>query len=58
MLTALPEAGADYDAVVLAVAHNEFTAMGADALKALMGKDGVFFDMKAAFDRTDSDLRL
>jgi UDP-N-acetyl-D-galactosamine dehydrogenase len=58
VLTALPEAGADYDAVVLAVAHNEFTAMGADALKALMGKDGVFFDMKAAFDRTDSDLRL
>jgi len=59
VLSALPAAGADYDTVVLAVPHREFAENGPAPLKSLMKKEGgVFFDMKAVFARTDSDLRL
>ncbi|UYV37186.1 nucleotide sugar dehydrogenase [Rhodobacteraceae bacterium D3-12] len=57
-LTELPAAGANYDAVVLAVPHAEFLEAGAEALRARLSDDGVFFDMKAAFARDESDLRL
>ena len=55
--TALPDCG-DYDAVVLAVAHEEVVRGGVEALRALIRPDGVLFDMKAAFGINDSDLRL
>ena len=58
VLTDIPAAGADYDAVILAVPHREFVELGAAELRARMTTDGVFFDMKAAFDRDESDLRL
>lgn len=58
VLPGLPAAGAGYDAVILAVAHREFVAEGAASVKARMREGGVFFDMKAAFARADSDLRL
>lgn len=51
-------ADGQYDAVVLAVSHNELVEGGAQALRKLMVKDGVLFDMKAAFPSEDSDLRL
>lgn len=54
----LPATGADYDAVVLAVSHREFAASGAAGLRALLSHTGVFFDMKAMFDKAESDLRL
>jgi len=58
VLTDIPAAGADYDAVILAVPHREFVELGAAQLRARMTASGVFFDMKAAFDRDESDLRL
>jgi UDP-N-acetyl-D-galactosamine dehydrogenase len=52
-----PTPGA-YDAIVLAVAHTQFTDMGAEAIRAL-GRDGaVVFDVKAILPRDASDLRL
>lgn len=56
-LSNVPEAGA-YDGIVLAVAHEEFKSMGAQALRAF-GKSGhVLFDLKSLFAQTESDLRL
>jgi UDP-N-acetyl-D-galactosamine dehydrogenase len=55
----LPDAGAgEYDAVVLAVAHDDMVAAGAPRLRALLRPGGVLFDMKAVFAAADSDLRL
>lgn len=58
ILPKLPKANGDYDAVILAVAHDSLTTLGAKALRAQVGANGVFFDMKAVFDQADSDLRL
>ncbi len=52
-----PQPGA-YDAVVLAVAHQEFKVMGCAALRAL-GKDNhVLYDLKYVLLASESDLRL
>lgn len=56
-LAALPERG-DYDALVLAVAHADFLALGPARLRGLLAPGGVLFDMKSAFPREASDLRL
>jgi len=56
-LAALPEHG-DYDALVLAVAHADFLALGPARLRGLLAPGGVLFDMKSAFPREASDLRL
>ncbi|MEL7125385.1 MAG: UDP binding domain-containing protein, partial [Pseudomonadota bacterium] len=58
MLPDLPVADGDYDAVILAVAHDDLVALGADKLRAHLRPNGVFFDMKAVFAPEDSDLRL
>lgn len=55
--TALPDRG-DYDAVVLAVAHEDVVGTGIETLRARMRPGGVLFDMKAAFGIKDSHLRL
>jgi len=47
-----------YDAVVLAVAHDEYVRRGGETLRELLRPGGVLFDMKAVFDRPSSDLRL
>jgi UDP-N-acetyl-D-galactosamine dehydrogenase len=52
-----PEPGA-YDAVVLAVAHQEFKAMGCAALRALGKETHVLSDLKYVLPATESDLRL
>lgn len=54
---AMPAEG-NYDAVILAVAHQELVEGGAAALRKLMVENGVLFDMKAAFAAGESDLRL
>ncbi|MCA0930411.1 nucleotide sugar dehydrogenase [Ruegeria profundi] len=54
----LPEGGQVYDAVILAVPHSDIVAQGAGRLRNLLRPGGVLFDMKAAFDIADSDLRL
>jgi len=54
---AQPAPGA-YDAIIVAVAHRDFKAMGAAALRAL-GKPGhVLFDLKYVLPAAESDLRL
>jgi UDP-N-acetyl-D-galactosamine dehydrogenase len=58
IITSLPDEAATYDAIILSVAHREFVADGAQTLRARMTPDGVLFDMKAVFDRAESDLRL
>lgn len=56
-LTAEPEAGA-YDAVVLAVAHREFVAMGAERVRNFLKPDGVLADLKWVFAADQTDARL
>jgi len=52
-----PAAGA-YAGVVLAVAHREFLALGADVIRAFGRPGGVLFDVKSALPKAASDLRL
>ena len=52
-----PEAGA-YDAIVIAVAHDQFKAMGAPALRALGKPRHVLYDLKYVLPAAESDLRL
>ena len=52
-----PKQGA-YDAVIVGVAHEQFKAMGADAIRALGKKEHVIYDLKYVLPRTAADLRL
>ena len=56
-LTETPEQGG-YDAVILAVAHEQFRQAGADAIRALLRPDGVLYDLKYVLDEDAVDLRL
>jgi UDP-N-acetyl-D-galactosamine dehydrogenase len=47
-----------YDGIVMAVAHREFAAMGADQVRAFGRPGAVFFDVKGLFGKDDSDGRL
>ncbi|UOE81267.1 Vi polysaccharide biosynthesis UDP-N-acetylglucosamine C-6 dehydrogenase TviB [Vibrio splendidus] len=47
-----------YDAIIMAVGHNEFKQMGATEIHAL-GKDShVLYDLKYVLDKSDVDMRL
>ncbi len=52
-----PEPGA-YDAIVLAVAHGQFTDLGPDAIRAFGGAKSVLFDVKSVLPKAAADLRL
>ena len=52
-----PEPGA-YDAIIIAVAHHQFKAMGAAAIRALGKPEHVLYDLKYLLSAADSDLRL
>lgn len=52
-----PDAGS-YDAIILAVAHHQFKAMGAPAIRALGKTNHVLYDLKYLLPVEDSDLRL
>ncbi len=56
-LTPSPEAGT-YDAVVLAVAHEQFRDKGPGYFRSLGGPGGVVYDLKHLLGVGDSDLRL
>ena len=56
-LVARPEAGA-YDAIIIAVAHDEFRGMGAERIRALGKERHVLYDLKYVLAETESDLRL
>lgn len=48
----------NYDAVILAVAHDEFKVMGPDAIKALGKTDSVIYDLKYVLPKESVDIRL
>jgi UDP-N-acetyl-D-glucosamine/UDP-N-acetyl-D-galactosamine dehydrogenase len=47
-----------YDAIVLAVAHDQFKALGASGIRALAKKNGVLFDVKSLLAKSEVDGRL
>ncbi|MBF0220481.1 MAG: Vi polysaccharide biosynthesis UDP-N-acetylglucosamine C-6 dehydrogenase TviB [Gammaproteobacteria bacterium] len=47
-----------YDALIIAVAHQQFIAMGAAAIRALTKPAAVIYDLKYVLPAEDSDLRL
>ena len=53
-LIAQPETG-KYDAIILAVSHNEFIALGAEGIRAFGKPDAVLFDVKRALPRASVD---
>jgi len=57
VLPDLPAAGS-YDAVILAVAPQQLIDMGAGHLRSFGKPGAVFFDVKSAFPKADSDGRL
>ncbi|MFC5433813.1 Vi polysaccharide biosynthesis UDP-N-acetylglucosamine C-6 dehydrogenase TviB [Microbacterium suwonense] len=52
-----PENGA-YDAIILAVAHREFIALGATKIHAYGREEHILYDLKYGLPVDDSDLRL
>jgi UDP-N-acetyl-D-galactosamine dehydrogenase len=47
-----------YEAIILAVAHDQFVAMGAAAIRALGKPDAILYDLKSVLPAQDADLRL
>ena len=47
-----------YDAVLIAVAHNQFREMGASAIRRLCKKEHLIYDLKNVLHENESDLRL
>jgi len=51
-------ANGKYDAIILAVAHNEFRTLGADKIRQFGKDQHVLYDLKYVFAQDESDLRL
>ena len=51
-------ASADYDAVVLAVAHRAYRELGGAGVRALVREGGLVYDIKSALPRGSADARL
>ncbi len=49
---------AGYDAVILAVAHHQFTELGSAGIRALCRPNAILFDVKSVLPATDVDGRL
>ncbi|WP_349928099.1 Vi polysaccharide biosynthesis UDP-N-acetylglucosamine C-6 dehydrogenase TviB [Acinetobacter sp. A1-4-2] len=47
-----------YDAIILAVAHEQFKAMGVEKIRALGKAEYVLYDLKYVLAQSESDLRL
>ncbi len=47
-----------YDAVIVAVAHEQFAAMGVDTIRSLMRDQGILYDIKYLFPADQVDGRL
>ena len=56
-LTEQPKAD-HYDAIILAVSHNEFKAMGVDNIRALGKGNHVLYDLKYVLPKESVDMRL
>ena len=48
----------EYDAIIVAVAHNQFKEMGEQAIRALGKPAHVLFDLKYILPPSGSDIRL
>ena len=58
-ITPIPKLAADsYDAIMLAVAHQQFRAMGVRVIRALGKANSVLYDLKYVLPASESDLRL
>src|SRR6476659_2040057 len=57
LLAGAPAAGA-YDAIVLAVAHDEFRALGVEGIRRLANGRAVIYDIKGLFPKDAVDARL
>ena len=58
-ITPLQSVKADtYDAVILAVAHNQFKEMGVTEIRALGKANHVLYDLKYVLETAESDIRL
>lgn len=55
--TTAPQVGA-YDGIILAVAHEQFVAMGATAIRGLCKPESVLYDLKYVLAAHEADLRL
>jgi UDP-N-acetyl-D-galactosamine dehydrogenase len=47
-----------YDAIILSVGHNEFKALGAEAIRAFGKEEHVLYDLKYVLDKELVDIRL
>ena len=47
-----------YDAIIIAVPHSSFSDLGLSKIKSAAKDKSVLFDLKAMFNRTETDLRL
>ena len=47
-----------YDSIILAVAHDQFKALGIDAIKAYGKESHVLYDLKCVLDKNSVDMRL
>lgn len=56
-LTEKPKAG-HYDAIILAVSHNEFKALGVEKIRALGKANHVLYDLKYLLPKESVDMRL
>ena len=52
-----PDVGA-YDAIVLAVAHEQFKSIGIDKIRTLGKNKNVLYDLKYIFKKEETDIRL
>ena len=47
-----------YDAVIIAVAHQQFKQLGADKIRAFGKKEHILYDLKYVLTAQESDMRL
>ena len=48
----------NYDAIIMAVAHDIFKSLGADGVRTFGNSGALLYDLKSVFSETQSDLRL
>ena len=48
----------EYSAILIAVAHKEFRQIKIDKLRHLLIKDGIVYDVKSIFSKSDVDVEL
>ena len=48
----------EYDATIVAVAHDEFKHMGAEAIRKLGKASHVLYDLKYVFEKSSVDMRF